>query len=110
MRHPRTCLSVRGFMAFVAITALMMVFGSGKEASRYSCSLCHNRKEVYSKTIVSLPIWQHEEFMTNFSFLRDHHHDWYCYGTRTRGFLGGTVRACRVGIYADRSAAPDGCQ
>jgi hypothetical protein len=97
-------------MAFVAITALMMVFGSGKEASRYSCSLCHNRKEVYSRTIVWLPIWQREEFMTNFSLSPDHHHDWYCYGTQSKGLSGGTVRACRVGIYADRSAAPDGCQ
>lgn len=109
MPHPRTCLSVRGFMAFVAITALTTVLGSGKEATRYSCSLCHNRKEVFSRTIVWLPMWRHEEFLTNFSLSPNHHHNWYCYSTRGRGFFGGTVRACRVGIYADRSTAPDGC-
>jgi hypothetical protein len=66
--------------------------------------------QVDSKAIWGLPFWWQERIATNYPVSPDHHHDWFWFNTTSRGLLGGTARYCRIGIYADKSVAPDGRQ
>jgi hypothetical protein len=100
--------SVRGLMALVALSAIALTLGACTVDGQCSCHLCHNRKEVFSRTVLGAPIWQTERMTTNFPVSIDHRHEWYHYGTVTRGFLGAQSRDCRINVYADGSSAPDG--
>jgi hypothetical protein len=108
MRPLRARFTVRGLMGLVAVLAIAMALGTARVSDQYSCHLCHNRKEVDSRTILWLPIWWRERIVTGFPFSNEHHHEWFCYSSTHRGILGGTGRFCRAMSYADGSAAPDG--
>jgi hypothetical protein len=106
----RSCVTVRGLMLLVALSALVIVCGAGTCEDRYSCHMCHNRKEVRSVTVLALPIWWRGRIETNFPFSEGHHHGWYWYNATCRGLIGGTTRYCKTRVYSDGSVAPDGCQ
>lgn len=95
-------------MAAAVMVAALMV-GSYSARHQYSCHICHNRKEVDSTKILTIPIWRHERATTRFLIPENHNHRWYCYNSNYQWVFGGPkLRCCRLDIYVDRSVAPDG--
>jgi hypothetical protein len=76
MRSLRLRFGVRRLMWFVAAFGVVLAFGSGTSISQYSCHICHNRKEVSSKTILLLPVRWQERATSDYSIPANHHHQW----------------------------------
>ena len=101
---PSLRVTLRGLMILAAVLAVSLKLVSQTVVAQCSCHLCHNRKEVVSRTVLWVPLSRNERATTNLPVSIDHDHEWYSYSTVSRGFLGGKGRSCSINIYADGSA------
>jgi hypothetical protein len=108
MDTARFQISVRRMMAAVAVVAGALILASSYQTISFSCHLCHNRKHVDSRLVLSVPVSWREVMDTQFPASPDHRHAWWRFATSTRSLLLVSGAACSDRRYADGSIAPDG--
>jgi hypothetical protein len=101
-------ISVRRLMITVAALAVGLVLAESSQKTYFSCHLCHNRKFIETRSVLGLAVQQSEKDETEFASDPGHQHQWSRYSRQTWNLIGGGGVACRVSVYLDGSAAPDG--
>ncbi len=110
MKLPRVRFTIRRLMLAVAAAAMVVVFGMNFVTDYQSSHLCHNRRVRNYVSILGIPFGRHATMTTRFPTGLVHAHEWYGYSDDIRSLLGFHSRGCRINVYADSSAAPDGYQ